>query len=78
MAQSGMRTLRCHAPSGPDGRRCDAVLGGTETELRVIGVFIRWEGETGRSAAREVKRCEACGWYNIFEVVRGQKKKTPR
>ncbi len=62
-----MIELRCHAPSGPRGRRCDAELGRPDAELRIIGVFNRWESEEERSDSREVWHCETCGWYNLFE-----------
>lgn len=64
-----MAEIRCHAPSGAEGRRCDARLGEDGRRLRIIGVFNRWEAEVGeRSDARLVKRCERCGWYNLFEI----------
>ena len=64
-----MPEIRCHAPSGPEGVRCDTRLGEDSRTLRVIGVFRRWEAEEGeRPDGRLISRCARCGWYNLFEI----------
>ncbi len=74
----GMKELRCQAPSGPAGRRCDAELGEASRELRLIGVFTRWESQEENSGAREVKHCSSCGWYNLFEAASQNDRKSRR
>ena len=70
LAGREMSEIRCHAPSGPEGRRCDAPIAETSNKLRIIGVFNRWEsGEGMRPNGRLVKECPKCGWFNLFEIV---------
>ena len=74
----GMNELRCQAPSGPAGWRCDAELGEASRELRLIGVFTRWESQEESSGAREVRHCSSCGWYNLFEAASQNDRKSRR
>ncbi len=74
----GMKELRCQAPSGPAGRRCDAELGEASRELRLIGVFTRWESQEENPGAREVRHCSSCGWYNQFEAASQNDRKSRR
>lgn len=67
-----MSEVRCHAPSGPEGRRCDSHIAETSKKLRFIGVFNRWESDEGeRPDGRLVRECPKCGWFNLFEIEDG-------
>ena len=65
-----MRELECHASSGPGGRRCGAGLGEALIDLRLVGVFERWETRKEVAGPRDVRRCPKCRWYNLFEPAR--------
>lgn len=62
-------SLTCQAPSRGDGRVCGGGLGESTVQLRLVGVFKRWDDRSAVPRPRDVRRCRKCGWYTVSEPV---------